>query len=110
MSKVIIKNTDSHLVVKIVDDPLEIITFNDGIKSGITPKGYSITGLQWSQSSTNLDPIILTRTTSGDVYKLFNTGSFDFFGKVDNTYSDEEISVSTSSISYTLIVEMKKIV
>lgn len=113
MPKEIIKNTDSHLVVKIVDESPILISFNDGEKSGIIPKGYSITGLQWSQSSMIPDPIILTRSVSrDDVYKLFNTGSFDFFGKADNTYFNEELSVSTASTppSYTLIIELKKII
>lgn len=113
MSKYIVKNTDSHLVVKIVSENNTSIDFSDGTKSGVVPVGYYINGLQWSQDPTgNISLIRSDGVSDSVVYELFESSSFNFYGKSDNEHSDRYVKVSSSSVGhkYTLLIELKKIV
>lgn len=102
----IIKNTDSHLVLKVISESSHTINLSDGEKNGIVPFGYYINGLQWSQGpSGNLT----LKRNSTTVYDLYGSGSFNFYGKSDDQLKEEGILVESNN-NYTLLIELKKIV
>ena len=101
-----IKNTDSHLVLKVISESSHTISLGDGEKNTIVPVGYYINGLQWSQISTG--NITLERN-SEVVYDLYGSGSFNFYGKSDDQLKEEDIVVKSNN-NYTLLIELKKIV
>ena len=101
-----IKNTDSHLVLKVIREASHTISLSDGEKNDIVPVGYYINGLQWSQISTG--NITLERN-SEVVYDLYGSGSFNFYGKSDDQLKEEDIVVKSNN-NYTLLIELKKIV
>lgn len=102
----IIKNTDSHLVLKVISESSHTISLNNGEKNGIVPVGYYINGLQWSQGPSGN----LTLKRNGDtVYDLYGSGSFNFYGKSDDQLKEYEILVESNN-NYTLLIELKKIV
>lgn len=102
----IIKNTDSHLVLKVISESSHTISLNNGEKNGIVPVGYYINGLQWSQGPSG--NLILKRNGT-TVYDLYGSGSFNFYGKSDDQLKEEGILVESNN-DYTLLIELKKIV
>lgn len=106
MSIYTIKNTDSHLVLKVISESPYEITLDSGSKNGIVPVGYYINGLQWSQGpSGNLT----LKRNSTTVYDLYGSGSFNFYGKSDDELKEHPIIVESTN-NYTLLIELKKIV
>jgi len=105
MSTHTIKNTDSHLVLKVISESSYTISLASGEKNSIVPVGYHINGLQWSQESAGN----LTLKRNGDiVYDLYGTGTFNFYGKSDDQLKEHNILIESSN-NYTLLIELKKI-
>ena len=101
-----IKNTDSHLVLKVISEAAHTISLASGEKNSIVPVGYFINGLQWSQGSAGR--LTLKRNTT-IVYDLYGTGTFNFYGKSDGDLKEHGILVESTN-DYTLLIELKKIV
>ena len=105
MSTHTIKNTDSHLVLKVISEGSYTISLGSGAKDGITPAGYFINGLQWSQESGG--NLTLKRNTQ-IVYDLYGNGTFNFYGKSDGHFKEHGILIESTN-DYTLLIELKKI-
>ena len=106
----VIKNTDSHLVLKVISEATYIIDLSDGEKNGKEPLGYYINGLQWTQNPSGNIKISRDNQGSDEIsYDLYGSGSFNFYGKSDNHNSNSYVKI-TSNNSYTLLIELKKIV
>ena len=101
-----IKNTDSHLVLKVISESSYTISLGSGEKNSITPAGYFINGLQWSQESGG--NLTLKRNTE-IVYDLYGNGTFNFYGKSDGQLKEHGILIESTN-DYTLLIELKKIV
>ena len=106
MSIYTIKNTDSHLVLKVISENAHEITLDSGSKNGIIPSGYYINGLQWSQVSAGN---LTLKRNNNIVYDLYGSGSFNFYGKSDDELKEYNILIESTN-NYTLLIELKKIV
>ena len=106
MSTHTIKNTDSHLVLKVISESSYTISLASGDKNGIVPVGYYINGLQWSQGSAGN---LTLKRNNNIVYDLYGSGTFNFYGKSDDQLKEHGILIESSN-NYTLLIELKKIV
>lgn len=108
MPKTILKDTESDLVVHIVNEDTETIT----LLEGGNPAGYAIKEVFWSISGNGAHHIEISRN-SIPVLDLANGGTLKVNGYALDIESDQTINVDLSSggsgTHYTLILHLKKI-
>ena len=109
MSKVILKNSASELVVKIVTESDTTITFDDGALNGKTPTVYHIREVIFNKDPLEQGRVQIIRN-SEIVLDLGSTFSMNTHGIVFNEQETHPIEIKTCGqpIPYTLILSLSK--
>lgn len=118
MAKQIIKNTAHDLAVKILSVATETISPDEGIYDDVTPIGYAIKSLHWTQINDGVGGHIEIIRTNGSenivVYELAGNGNINLVGLSDTLYSETHpvlvINSTLNSQHYTLLIHMTKII
>ena len=118
MAKQIIKNTAHDLAVKILSVATETISPDEGIYDDVTPIGYAIKSLHWTQINDGVGGHIEIRRSNDLenelIYELAGNGNINLVGLSDTWYAETHpvlaINSTLSQHHYTLLIHMTKII
>ena len=114
MSTHVLKNTDTHFVIQIVNEDSHTINFADAIHNTVTPSGFKIMGVFWSQAGGAGNEHINIDRNSVTVLDLHGSGQFDFAGQYfnidDESTSAIDVSHTNTGHHYMLILKLRKVI
>ena len=114
MSTHVLKNTDTHFVIQIVNEDSHTINFADAIHNTVTPTGFKIMGVFWSQAGGAGGEHIDINRNSVTVLDLHGSGQFDFAGQYfnidDESTSAIDIAHTNPGHHYMLILKLRKVI
>lgn len=108
MSKDVLKNTDSEVIVRVTSEATANIAFTDSTKDTVTPTEYHIKEIHYSnEGTTNIVQVFRANTL---LYNLGGSGSFKYDSWVDSANSTSPIRVTPTSGShkYTTVFHLRK--
>ena len=109
----VLKNTDTHLIIKVMNEDSHTISLADGTHNTVVPTGYKIMGMFWSAQTTGGEHIEITRN-SVNIMDLHGSGQFDFAGQYFNIDDEEAspivITRTATGHHYMLILKLRKVI
>ena len=108
MSKDVLKNTDTEVVVRVTSESTANVAFADSTKDTVTPTEYHIKEIHYSnEGTTNIVQLFRGNTL---LYNLAGTGSFKYDSWVDsaNSTSPIRITPTNGSHKYTTVLYLRK--
>lgn len=113
MTTQVLRNTETHLIVKVMNEDTHTISLADGTHNTVVPTGYKIMGMFWSAQTTGGEHIEITRN-SVNIMDLHSSGQFDFAGQHFNVDDEETspivVSRTAAGHDYMLIIKLRKII
>lgn len=107
MSKDVLKNTDSEVIVRVTSESTANIAFTDSTKDTVTPTEYHIKEIHYSNDASHITQIFRANTL---LYNLGGSGSFKYDSWVDSANSTSPIRVTPTNGShkYTVVLHLRK--
>ena len=109
----VLRNTETDLIIKVMNEDTHTISLADGTHRTVVPTGYHIMGMFWSAQTTGGEHIEITRNAV-NIMDLHGSGQFDFVGQQFNVDEQETspivVSRTATGHHYMLIIKLRKVI